>query len=76
MNTSFLLGEKKDIAAGIRRFRDKHGLSQSELAAMTNVSLRTLQNLEAQGVQASSVTVLKLSDFMSKFERLRNKVVA
>lgn len=75
-NTSFLLGKSEDLAAGIRTFRAKHELSQAEMARLSGVSLRTLQYLEGQGVQPNSLTILKLGDFMRRYERAAKKVTA
>jgi transcriptional regulator with XRE-family HTH domain len=72
----FLMGSPNDVSAGLRRFRSRHGLSQTDLATLSGVSLRTLQNLEAQGVRPSSMTVLRLDVCMRKFERSAQKRVA
>jgi DNA-binding transcriptional regulator YiaG len=74
--TRFLLGESEELAAGIRRFRTKYDLSQADMAAFSNVSLRTLQYLESQGGRPTPLTVLKLDEFMRKYERAQKKVTA
>jgi DNA-binding transcriptional regulator YiaG len=74
--TRFLLGDSDELAAGIRRFRSKYDLSQSDMAAHSNVSLRTLQYLEGQGGRPTPLTVLKLDEFMRKFERAKKKATA
>ena len=74
-STSFLLGKPKDVSAGIRRFRVKHELSQSELAILSGVSLRTIQYLEGQRTRANSLTVMRLDDLMRKYDRAAKKVV-
>jgi transcriptional regulator with XRE-family HTH domain len=68
-STSFLLGNRATLAAGIRRFRDRHQLSQSELAVLSGVSLRTIQGLEAESTRPSSLTIMRLDDTMRKLER-------
>ncbi len=75
-STAFLLGEPKEVAAGVRRFRAKYDLPQVEMARLSGVSLRTLQYLEGQGVQPNSLTVMKLDDFMRKFARSQKKEIA
>ena len=76
-STAFLLGEPKELAAGIRRFRVKNKLSQSELAILSGVSLRTIQHLEGQRTRANSLTVMRLDDLMRRYERARKgKAVA
>jgi len=75
-STAFLLGEPKDVAAGVRRFRAKHQLSQAELAVMSGVSLRTVQYLEAEGTKPTCFTAMKIADFMQKFGRQREKELA
>ena len=45
------------------------------MAVLSTVSLRTLQNLEGEGTQANSLTVMKLDDFMRKYERATKKAV-
>lgn len=45
------------------------------MARLSGVSLRTLQYLEGQGVQPNSLTVMKLDDFMRKYERAARKAV-
>jgi transcriptional regulator with XRE-family HTH domain len=72
-STAFILGEPQDVAAGVREFRTKHNLSQSELAAMSNVSLRTIQYLEGQGTQPTSYTVMRLDAFMRKYGGAQKK---
>jgi len=75
-STDFLLGNREDVAAGIRLFRVKNELSQSELASLSNVSLRTIQNLEGRGVRPSLLTAIKLDCFMRKCERAKKRAVA
>jgi transcriptional regulator with XRE-family HTH domain len=71
--TAFLLSEPKAVAAGVRRFRERHQLSQAALARLCGVSLRALQYLEAQSVQPSSLTIMKLDDSMRRIERAHNQ---
>lgn len=72
----FLLGNRNDVAAGLRMFRATHELSQSELASLSNVSLRTVQNLEGRTVRPNPLTAMKLDSFMRKYQRSRKKAVA
>lgn len=44
------------------------------MAVLSNVSMRTLQYLEGQGGRPTSLTVMKLDEFMRKFERAQKKV--
>lgn len=73
--TAFLLGKSEEVAAGIRRFRENNKLSQSELAILSGVSLRTIQYLEGERTRANSLTVMRLDDIMRKFARQAKKVV-
>lgn len=73
--TAFLLGEPKDLAAGLRDFRERHQLSQSQLAVASNVSLRTLQGLEAESTRPNSLTIMRLDLTMRKHARVAKKAV-
>lgn len=75
-SSSFLLGEKSEISEGLRKFRSRHEMSQEQFAVLAGVSLRTVQGLELQETRASSLTVLKIGDFLTKYERAARKAVA
>jgi transcriptional regulator with XRE-family HTH domain len=70
-----MLSIKKDIAARVRARRKEGGLSQTELAATSGVSLGSLKRFENKG-EISLTSLLKLaialgyeSDFAALFER-------
>ena len=67
-STAFLLSDKQAVAAGIREFRTRHDLSQTQLAVLSGVALRTIQYLEAKGTRPSPYTTMKLDAFMRRFE--------
>ena len=75
-STDFLLGNREEVCAGLRYFRERHQLSQSQLATLSNVSLRTVQNLEGRAVRPNPMTAMKLDGVMRKYERSRKKVDA
>jgi len=70
-SNGFLLGNREDVAAGLRLFRAKNELSQSELAILSGVSLRTIQS---ERTRANPLTLMRLDSLMRRYERGRKKV--
>lgn len=73
-SNGFLLGNREDVAAGLRLFRAKNELSQSELAILSGVSLRTIQSLESERTRANPLTLMRLDSLMRRYERAQKKV--
>jgi len=65
----FLMGNRTEVAEGLRRFRERHELSQAEFSVLSGVALRTVQNLESQSTRPAPFTLMKIDDFLRKYER-------
>jgi DNA-binding transcriptional regulator YiaG len=66
---SFLLSGKAKVAEGLRSFRSRFGLNQTEFSVLCAVSLRTLQNLENQSVTPTGRTLAKIDSASSSSPR-------